>query len=63
MGLFQVLAILVTLTAIFSFLNYRYLRLPNTIGVMAIALVLSLIVLILGKLGLGVELWATDFLG
>jgi len=63
MGLFQVLAILVTLTAIFSFLNYRYLRLPNTIGVMSIALVLSLIVLILGKLGLGVELWATDFLG
>jgi len=63
MGLFQVMAILVTLTAIFSFLNYRYFRLPNTIGVMSIALVLSLIVLILGKLGLGVETWATDFLG
>jgi len=63
MGLFQVLAILVTLTAIFSFLNYRYLRLPNTIGVMSIALVLSLIGLILGEFGLGIKPWATDFLG
>jgi len=63
MNLFQILAILLTLTAIFSFLNHRYFRLPNTIGVMLIALLLSLIVLALGKLGLGIKPWATNFLG
>jgi len=34
----QITAILVTLTALFSSLNYRYIRLPTTIGVMLIGL-------------------------
>lgn len=42
MTIFQIIAILITLTAIFSYLNYRYFRLPATIGVMLIALLVSL---------------------
>ena len=42
MQLFDILAILVTLSAAFSYFNYRYIRLPTTIGLMLIALVMSL---------------------
>lgn len=41
MDLLQVSALVVTLTALFSYLNFRFLRQPTTIGVMLIALVLS----------------------
>jgi NhaP-type Na+/H+ or K+/H+ antiporter len=38
----KIVAILLTLTAAFSYLNHRYLNWPMTIGVMAIALAVSL---------------------
>lgn len=55
MKLFDILAILVTLSAVFSYFNYRYIRLPTTIGLMLIALVMSLGLIALGPLGLGIE--------
>jgi len=42
MSAFQIIAILISLTAVFSYLNYRYFELPPTIGVMLIALLVSL---------------------
>jgi CPA1 family monovalent cation:H+ antiporter len=39
---FQIIAILISLTAMFSYLNFRYFKLPATIGVMLIALLVSL---------------------
>ena len=42
MSVFQIIAVLLTLTALFSYLNYRFIRLPTTIGVMLIALIASL---------------------
>jgi CPA1 family monovalent cation:H+ antiporter len=45
MGLIQVLAILIVLTASFAWLNHRYLGLPTTIGVMLVALIASLALL------------------
>ncbi|MEO7866720.1 MAG: cation:proton antiporter, partial [Candidatus Eisenbacteria bacterium] len=42
MTLFEISALLVTLAAVFSYFNHRYLRLPTTIGLMVLALVLSL---------------------
>ncbi len=51
MGILNTAAILITLAALFSYLNYRFVRLPNTIGIMIIAMLLSFIMLILGKLG------------
>ena len=41
MTVFQIIALLITLTAMFSYLNYRYFKLPATIGVMLIALLIS----------------------
>ncbi|MBW2147761.1 MAG: sodium:proton antiporter [Deltaproteobacteria bacterium] len=55
MDLFNILAILITLTALFSYINYQYIGLPVTIGVMLIALSLSLALNALGALGLGLE--------
>ena len=62
MDTFQVVAILVTLTAICSYINYRYVHLHTTIGVMLIALVMSLLIILLGDLTMGVRDWATQLL-
>ena len=40
MHLLDVVALLVSLTALFAYANHRLLRLPTTIGVMLIALLL-----------------------
>ena len=51
MDLLQITAVVITLTAFFSYLNHVYLKLPATIGVMAISMALSLMLLILGSMG------------
>ena len=67
MNLFHILAILISLSAAFSFLNHRYLRLPTAIGLMLIALLASLGLVLLGPHAHGVEeyiehmLQAVDF--
>ena len=55
MKLFDILAILVTFSALFSYLNHRFLRFPRSVGLMLIAIVLSLLVTMLGWLGLGID--------
>ncbi len=63
MNILDIAAVLITLSALFSYLNYRYVRLPSAIGLMLIALCLSLALLGLGKLGLGgIEQRAEDFI-
>jgi CPA1 family monovalent cation:H+ antiporter len=58
MKLLNIIAILITLSAVFGFLNSRFIKLPATIGVMLISMLVSLGVFILGRfgaLGLGIE--------
>jgi len=55
MNLFHVLALLLAIAALFSYLNQRFLRLPATIGLMLIALAFSLGLLLLKPLVEGVE--------
>jgi len=55
MKLFNILAILITLSALFAYVNDRFIKLPTTIGVMAISLVGSLAIAFLGPLGFGLE--------
>ncbi|HEY1923413.1 MAG TPA: sodium:proton antiporter [Tepidisphaeraceae bacterium] len=62
MELFDVIAILLTLTALLSYFNHRYLRMPPSIGVMLIALLLSLGLIALGEEGIGVRRWAIEFM-
>jgi len=59
MALQNIVALLLSLAAVFSYLNYRFVRLPTTIGLMLIALLVSLAILLLSKLGLAFpETWA-----
>ncbi|MGB6972149.1 MAG: sodium:proton antiporter [Desulfobulbales bacterium] len=62
MGLFEIIAILLTLSAFFSFINYRFLRLPNTIGVMLIGLLFSLLLLAISRFVPGSKHWAVAML-
>lgn len=47
------LTILICLAALFGYVNHQLLKLPMTIGLMAVALLFSLSLLALGKLGFG----------
>lgn len=51
MELLNAAALLITLAAIFGFINARFIKLPTTIGIMLIALVVSIFLIIAGKLG------------
>ena len=47
MEIIDLSAILITLAALFSFVNYRYIKLPPVIGVMILGMVFSLMLLLL----------------
>lgn len=47
MSIFEIAAILIGLSALFGFLNYRFLQLPHTIGLVVIALAASLVVIVI----------------
>jgi CPA1 family monovalent cation:H+ antiporter len=55
MTIIQIVALLITLTALFAYLNHRFIRLPTAIGVMLIALGLSLALIAVGHYRPGVE--------
>ncbi|MEZ4334772.1 MAG: sodium:proton antiporter [Myxococcota bacterium] len=54
MSFFEVVASLVTLVALVSWVNRRWIRLPSAIGLMLISALLSLSLVALGRLGLPV---------
>jgi CPA1 family monovalent cation:H+ antiporter len=49
--IFQTIALLLTFAALAGYCNHRFLGLPRTIGLMAIALALSLVIAVLGAAG------------
>jgi CPA1 family monovalent cation:H+ antiporter len=51
MNVFQIIALLTTLAAVFSYLNHRFIKLPTTIGLMLISLLFSLGLIIGSHLG------------
>jgi hypothetical protein len=55
MKLFNILAILITLSVGFSYINHRFIKLPTTIGRMVIALLVSPGLMALGPLGFGLK--------
>lgn len=57
MELFQLAALLITLSALFSYLNHRTFGLPTTIGVLVIALAFSLGMIALTEVGLIAREW------
>lgn len=55
MSPFQIIALLLSLTALASYFNYRVLRLPSMIGLMLVALAGSLLLILISKLGLHLD--------
>lgn len=58
MNLFNIVAVLITLSAAFGYVNHRFIRLPNTIGLMLISILVSLGLVTVGHLipsTLGIE--------
>lgn len=53
MSLLSITSILITVSALFAFVNYRTLKLPNTIGIMVISLLFSLALVLMGNAGFG----------
>lgn len=49
MNLYSILTVLIVLTASFSYINARFIKLPATIGIMLISLVCSLAIIVIGK--------------
>jgi CPA1 family monovalent cation:H+ antiporter len=62
MKFFHILSILISLSAVFSYINYRYLKLPTAIGLMLIAMLASLLLLALGPFSLGLREQISDLL-
>lgn len=49
MAIFDLISILLTLSAGFAYLNHRYIKLPTTIGLMLIAFIMSLALVLIGQ--------------
>lgn len=58
MEFFDIVAALLTLAGLFSYLNYRFTRLPTTIGLLLISLVVSMGLIVGGRFLPGIESWA-----
>ncbi|HIP81809.1 MAG TPA: sodium:proton antiporter [Leucothrix mucor] len=62
MSITDIFAILISLAAVFSYINYRFIKVPSTIGLLVIALFMSLAIILLGKMGLPIEAQAKHLL-
>jgi CPA1 family monovalent cation:H+ antiporter len=60
MELFLIIALLVILSTIYSYINARFIKLPGTIGIITIAIVVSLITIAIDKLDPDVAVYLTD---
>ncbi len=54
MELFNTVAVLLSLAALFAYINARFIGLPGNIGLLVISLLASLVLIVLGKAGLPV---------
>ena len=62
MTVFSLIPLLLTLTALFAYINYRFLRLPSTVGLMGLSLAFSLALIGFGEIGWPLRNWAANVL-
>lgn len=55
MSIINVLALLISLAALFSYINAKFIKLPTTIGLLLISLLMSLGIIVSGNFGLELE--------
>ena len=58
----EVIGILISLTAVASYINYRFIKLPKSIGITLITLSLSLLIAVGGRLGWDIDDFAHNLL-
>ncbi len=49
MSLYTIITIIVSLAALFAYINHKFIRLPSTIGIMVLSLISSLILVFVGR--------------
>ncbi|QMU61018.1 MAG: sodium:proton antiporter [Gammaproteobacteria bacterium] len=59
MSLFEIISLLLSFAAVFSYINYKYIKLPTTIGIMLLSLLFSLALLLFGEFGFSLDEQAT----
>src|ERR1700761_2608321 len=60
MDLFVVIALLVTVSAVYSYINARFIKLPGTIGIISVAIGVSIIIIIVDKSNPGASHYLTS---
>lgn len=63
MSFFEIIAILITISALLSYINFKLIKLPTTIGIMVLALTLSIALNIAGNIWPEITVSAKSFLG
>jgi CPA1 family monovalent cation:H+ antiporter len=63
MNFIDIITILITLAALFSYMNHRFIHLPNTIGLMLCGLVMSLFLIALGPFETSIQSGAAAIIG
>ena len=61
MSIFELIAVLLSAAAVLGYLNHRVVRLPDTVGITFLGLLLSLTLTILGRFVPGAVGWASSF--
>ena len=61
MSTFEIISSLICLTAAFSYLNFKFLKMPASIGVMILSILFSLVLVILNGVGIPIQIYAKDF--
>ncbi|MES2375828.1 MAG: sodium:proton antiporter [Bacteroidota bacterium] len=59
MDLFVIIALLVVLSAIYSYINARFIKLPGTIGIVTLAIVISVITIVVNSLNPAIARYLT----
>lgn len=60
MGLFVILTLLVIVSAFYSYVNARFIKLPGTIGIVSIAIIVSVITIFIDKINPGAAHYLTS---
>lgn len=63
MGAPSLIAVLLSLTGAFAYINHRFLKLPLSVGLMGLSLTLSLLLIAGERLGLPLRGWAASTIG
>lgn len=55
MSFFEIISLLLCLAAVFAYINYKFIKLPTTIGIMLLSLSFSLVLLLFGEFGISLD--------